>query len=490
MARYDGECRDEVRAFDEESDHRSMDDYGGCRRECSQEEGYDCALELCERSVCVEVCGDGVRTASEGCDDGNLVSGDGCSMLCVVEVMQVLVRQVDDFVSVQWRVPSFSNIVRAELTRTDVFANSTQTEEFSASIENCVSDGASFVCNYDTTPFSLPSGPGAPRFLVSVRSVSSEEKDGSAGDSGVLTTFFSTIAEAFIDVIGYPSSVHPVSLLMQTVSLWSISWSQPALFFANLDPHTKSYELSLRCSGPDVLTQDLRILYTDAQDLRLAVFVANFDTTWTQASDETGDAATVQISAQNYNSSATCFKGSDVAIQVRAFNRLFGGPVSRLELVVIATPTPPSSVSVDEIATGFQVEWNQVSYDSCFDLSVPRHFELFISLCCLPRESIVNFFFHLFVLVDAIMVSLALYMSLARHTNLSPHRPAAYHRASLVLCELQSKLIALQLASRRTLEEEKALHLPPYFNTKWRSLFALQSLGPWRTASHVLIISI
>ena len=50
-----------------------------------REEGYDYALELCERSVCVEVCGDGVRTASEGCDDGNLMSDEGCSSQCSVE---------------------------------------------------------------------------------------------------------------------------------------------------------------------------------------------------------------------------------------------------------------------------------------------------------------------------------------------------------------------------------------------------------------------
>ena len=32
------------------------------------------------------VCGDGIRTRQEGCDDGNLVGGDGCSAGCVVEV--------------------------------------------------------------------------------------------------------------------------------------------------------------------------------------------------------------------------------------------------------------------------------------------------------------------------------------------------------------------------------------------------------------------
>jgi cysteine-rich repeat protein len=34
---------------------------------------------------CDVVCGDSVRASSEGCDDGNLVAGDGCSEVCTVE---------------------------------------------------------------------------------------------------------------------------------------------------------------------------------------------------------------------------------------------------------------------------------------------------------------------------------------------------------------------------------------------------------------------
>jgi hypothetical protein len=114
--------------------------------------------------------------------------------------------------------------------------------------------------------------------------------------------------------------------------------------------------------------------------LRLAVFVANFDTKWTKALNEFGALSTVQISAQGSNSSATCFQGSDIFIYIRASNRLFEGPVSQLELVAIATPTPPTSVSVQEIVTGFQVEWNQVSYDCCFDVFVSWHLKLLLSL--------------------------------------------------------------------------------------------------------------
>lgn len=36
-------------------------------------------------TVCRSVCGDGIKTAYEECDDGNLVNGDGCSSTCTLE---------------------------------------------------------------------------------------------------------------------------------------------------------------------------------------------------------------------------------------------------------------------------------------------------------------------------------------------------------------------------------------------------------------------
>jgi cysteine-rich repeat protein len=44
------------------------------------------ALTVCTgASTCATVCGDGKRAGAEGCDDGNLMSGDGCSATCTVE---------------------------------------------------------------------------------------------------------------------------------------------------------------------------------------------------------------------------------------------------------------------------------------------------------------------------------------------------------------------------------------------------------------------
>lgn len=35
--------------------------------------------------TCVEICGDGYNFGNFPCDDGNALSGDGCSLDCVVE---------------------------------------------------------------------------------------------------------------------------------------------------------------------------------------------------------------------------------------------------------------------------------------------------------------------------------------------------------------------------------------------------------------------
>jgi cysteine-rich repeat protein len=47
-------------------------------------EGYVYRPEL---FACVGICGDGVTTPDEGCDDMNTVNGDGCSNMCRVEVL-------------------------------------------------------------------------------------------------------------------------------------------------------------------------------------------------------------------------------------------------------------------------------------------------------------------------------------------------------------------------------------------------------------------
>jgi cysteine-rich repeat protein len=43
------------------------------------ETGFICGSEP---SVCLPICGDGLRVGSEVCDDGNLQNGDGCGEKC------------------------------------------------------------------------------------------------------------------------------------------------------------------------------------------------------------------------------------------------------------------------------------------------------------------------------------------------------------------------------------------------------------------------
>jgi len=45
------------------------------------EKGFTCNGQP---SSCGIYCGDGVVGGSEGCDDGNLANGDGCSALCMI----------------------------------------------------------------------------------------------------------------------------------------------------------------------------------------------------------------------------------------------------------------------------------------------------------------------------------------------------------------------------------------------------------------------
>ncbi len=64
----------------------------GCSSECKLEGGYKCVTpgQACEKvidnpPVVTEGCGNGVLETGEACDDGNVQSGDGCSSSCEVE---------------------------------------------------------------------------------------------------------------------------------------------------------------------------------------------------------------------------------------------------------------------------------------------------------------------------------------------------------------------------------------------------------------------
>lgn len=72
----------------EECDDGNTDSDDGCSDTCLVEPGYTCTKDvLFEYSICTysNTCGDGVRVSLvEECDDGNTISGDGCSSGCII----------------------------------------------------------------------------------------------------------------------------------------------------------------------------------------------------------------------------------------------------------------------------------------------------------------------------------------------------------------------------------------------------------------------
>ncbi len=48
---------------------------------------FGCLSGIClEQPVNLALCGDGILNSGEQCDDGNLISGDGCSSFCIYEI--------------------------------------------------------------------------------------------------------------------------------------------------------------------------------------------------------------------------------------------------------------------------------------------------------------------------------------------------------------------------------------------------------------------
>lgn len=69
-------------------DDGNIIDGDGCTASCKVQAFWTCPV-FNNRSRCVPICGDSMRVGAEalstGCDDGNTFSSDGCSSSCVVE---------------------------------------------------------------------------------------------------------------------------------------------------------------------------------------------------------------------------------------------------------------------------------------------------------------------------------------------------------------------------------------------------------------------
>lgn len=78
------QCGDGIRQVSEACDFAG--NYPGCNIDCEMRDGYDCNTEKLEPSRCWrEVCGDGLRTRGERCDDGNDSTDDGCDNQCRID---------------------------------------------------------------------------------------------------------------------------------------------------------------------------------------------------------------------------------------------------------------------------------------------------------------------------------------------------------------------------------------------------------------------
>lgn len=75
-------CGDGVVDAGEQCDDGNQISGDGCSSTCTVEVGWYCNFA---GGACYSICGDNVRASNEQCDDGNNANGDGCSYNCTVE---------------------------------------------------------------------------------------------------------------------------------------------------------------------------------------------------------------------------------------------------------------------------------------------------------------------------------------------------------------------------------------------------------------------
>ena len=79
-------CGDGVRVNLEACDDGNKVTGDGCSYACTIEPGWTCTMnEASGLDICYTTCGDSTRVGSEECDDGNFDTGDGCSIDCTIE---------------------------------------------------------------------------------------------------------------------------------------------------------------------------------------------------------------------------------------------------------------------------------------------------------------------------------------------------------------------------------------------------------------------
>jgi len=90
---YGGRCKpicgDGRWVLGEACDDENLDDNDGCSSECKVEDGWVCGADSSRpdmnTSVCIGLCGDGIKVSGEECDDNNIRDRDGCTQSCKIE---------------------------------------------------------------------------------------------------------------------------------------------------------------------------------------------------------------------------------------------------------------------------------------------------------------------------------------------------------------------------------------------------------------------
>ena len=76
----------------------------GCSSTCSIEKGYRCiGATSSTKDTCSELCGDGIRIGSTGCDDGNTANKDGyfINFLTLMYIDVLLIVKLSKVISVR-----------------------------------------------------------------------------------------------------------------------------------------------------------------------------------------------------------------------------------------------------------------------------------------------------------------------------------------------------------------------------------------------------
>jgi cysteine-rich repeat protein len=76
-------CGDGILSRSEQCDDGATVSGDGCNATCQLESGYVCSTAGAQCHL--QICGDGVSEGDESCDDGGTADGDGCSSVCVLE---------------------------------------------------------------------------------------------------------------------------------------------------------------------------------------------------------------------------------------------------------------------------------------------------------------------------------------------------------------------------------------------------------------------